>query len=578
MEWVSEQTFFLMGITLIVLFLAAELIRPRILTEGFESAIGVLDKNYFTSFAPKRGDIGIYQEEGGYIRDSRYFQGYVDIQRLGVKNDFCRMVQSKSIPDVLFFSCALAGTENISSVEFASPTTASGFKVSRDDYMRDVNSDGRDDYCRILKSADGSYQPLCSRSTDSGFDDRLVVDSSPPSDIATLLTFYDGCVFWLRLRDDMLDYVSNIKVSTVGGIKIDETPRPSVTKGIRFNGMDQYLRIGDSPDLDLGTIVPLRSLRAISFWVFFEEFTNNAHIIDFGNGAGVDNVFVGIVGKGDEEVSNTVNDSTVPSIASGAQPVDEVSPQKLMLSTSANVNEYTCTGFEMQPRKLPPSRIEDIKTSGPKTMASLLYEVWDKSQRKMRVVVPGVIPVARWTHVVITAKDTRSFRPDIDFYINGTVVYSKKGGHLPQASTTTNNYIGKSNWTNVTSQYANKDELFKGLLFDLRGYKTPMDEGKVTATYEYGQEMLGIESPGVQAGVKTFSAIYNAKTAKYGTVQDTTKVVSPAETNRIKESTAQKILQGVYDTIYTSTPGTSAQKTEAALKARNSAEKQIEPK
>ena len=51
MEWVSEQTFFLMGITLIVLFLAAELIRPRILTEGFESAIGVLDKNYFTSFA-----------------------------------------------------------------------------------------------------------------------------------------------------------------------------------------------------------------------------------------------------------------------------------------------------------------------------------------------------------------------------------------------------------------------------------------------------------------------------------------------------------------------------------------------
>jgi hypothetical protein len=102
-----------------------------------------------------------------------------------------------------------------------------------------------------------------------------------------------------------------------------------------------------------------------------------------------------------------------------------------------------------------------------------------------------------------------------------------------------------------------------------------MDEGKVTATYEYGQEMLGIESPGVQAGVKTFSAIYNAKTAKYGTVQDTTKVVSPAETNRVKESTAQKILQGVYDTIYTSTPGTSAQKTDAALKARKSAEEQI---
>ena len=34
-------------------------------------------------------------------------------------------------------------------------------------------------------------------------------------------------------------------------------------------------------------------MKAISFWVKFDEFTNNAHIIDFGNGAGIDNVFIG---------------------------------------------------------------------------------------------------------------------------------------------------------------------------------------------------------------------------------------------------------------------------------------------
>ena len=496
-----SQTLLFIGTTLLLTVILIEIFRPRLISEGFESVIS-FDTSYFATMAPKRGDVGPTNEEGGYIRDSRYFNRYASVQRLGVKNDFCRMITSKGASDVTFFACALAGTENLSSTEFRSPTTKDGFKLSRDDYMRDIDADGRDDYCRILKIKDGSYQPMCNRATDKGFDERLVLDSDPPDEIKMLNTFYDGCVFWYRLRDDIIDYVNNTQVYTAGAIKIDEKPNPPVTKGIHFNGIDQFLRLGDSPDLDIGYIVPLRSLRAICFWVYFDQFTNNAHILDFGNGAGNDNVYVGIIGRGDATVSEEDirpsacgdEQTTVPTGNTGQQKVAEVSPQELMRTSSANVDEYTSTGFEMFPRKLPPSRVVPPQPKGAKpNTATLIYEVWDKKQRKMRIKINSVIPLQKWTHVAITAVTMDSFRPSIKVYINGEDVYTKVSGFLPQASTTTNNYIGKSNWMSATSEFENKDDFFKGSIFDIRGYKTPMSAQKIKDTVAWGKNLLGLK-------------------------------------------------------------------------------------
>lgn len=86
-------------------------------------------------------------------------------------------------------------------------------------------------------------------------------------------------------------------------------------------------------------------MRAISFCVKFDEFTNNAHILDFGNGAGNDNVWIGIVGRGNadfnskEKILLCGNQDTLPVPPSGQQPTLEVSPQKLMETTCANVND-----------------------------------------------------------------------------------------------------------------------------------------------------------------------------------------------------------------------------------------------
>ena len=484
-------------VLLIIFFFAAgELLYPSTIREGFDSLIGITTPGYFSQFVPKRGDVGVGEEESGYLQDGRYFRGYADVQGLGVSQDFCRMVQEESSGDS-FFACALAGTDNLSSVKYRTLSVKSGFKMSRDDYMN------KGSYCRILKDKNGGYEALCNRPLDNEFDVALRVDQDPPQSIQTLLTFYSGCMFWMRFRDDMIDYVSNAKAYTKGGLEIEESPpNPPVTRGLSFNGIDHFIRLADNADLELGDKVKMRSLRAIMLWVYFDEFTNNTHILDFGNGAGRDNVVLGIVGKGDPNVFTSGDirppllygaDSTVPTGKTGAQPVEETTPQEAMFDSKANVDEYTSEGFELDPRRLPPSRVTDlVKYSMPAEKATLLYEIWDQQQRKMRIVIPGLLPKKKWTHLCVTATGTDSFRPDIAIYMDGEQVFLEAAGWLPQASTTSNNYIGKSNWTNETSQYENKNELFKGSLFDVRGYKVPLSEKVIKDSIVWGKDKLGL--------------------------------------------------------------------------------------
>ena len=57
----------------------------------------------------------------------------------------------------------------------------------------------------------------------------------------------------------------------------------------------------------------------------------------------------------------------------------------------------------------------------------------------------------------------------------------------------TNCYLGKSNWTNQTSQYANKDALFKGKIFDFRAYTKRLDEGFIDRSYDWGKDKLALK-------------------------------------------------------------------------------------
>jgi hypothetical protein len=498
------QLYLWIGLIILITVAVIELWKPELINEGFTNLISVGDTEFWAKWLPRRGDVGLNptEEQGGYIRDIRYFAGYTDVQRLGVNHDFCRMVQDQDDPEDKFFACALGGTEGLSTVKYRTPSVRQGFELSRDDYMHDVLNEGRDGYCRILKTGTDTFEAKCNPAGDNSFKSYLITDANPPENIKLLLTFYEGIVFWLRLRDDMLDYAKNLTVAKAGNIEIQEfPPNPPVTEGLEFNGKDQFLRIGDSTDLSFGDVVQLRYLRATSFWVYFDEFTNNAHIYDFGGQMpGENNVFVGIMGRGnagpqsDELLKPTCLDqavTTVPGPPSGQQCVLEQSPETALITSSANVNLWDCPKPELFGKIMKPLQPKATPKGEAKT-ADLIYEIWDTKMRKLHIQVKNVVPLRKWTHFVITAGDNDAWKPSLKIYRNSKLVHTESSAWLPQTNYTTNNYIGKSNWMNVTSPYQNSDELFKGRLFDFRGYRIAMDENKVKNTYKWGKKLLGL--------------------------------------------------------------------------------------
>jgi hypothetical protein len=485
---------------LLILIAFIEYWKPQWINEGFSQLVSVGDTALWAKWMPRRGDVGDSptEEHSGYLRDIRYFAGYTDVQRLGVNHDFCRMIQNQSDETDMFFACALGGTEGLSSITYRTPSTKDGFQISRDDYMNEVG-DGRVGYCRIVKTGTDEFQPLCNPAEDSSFKASTMVDAGPPQDSRRLLTFYDGIQFWFLFRDDMLDYAKNVTIGKMGDIHIEEfPPNPPVTKGLAFNGIDEYLRIGDSSDLSFGNVVQLRYLRAISVWVYFEEFTNNAHIFDFGNGAGNDNVFLGIMGRGNMGVQQDVLDTctdesqkTIPLAPSGQQCVLEQSPQVAVLTSANNVELWDCPKPELFGQIVPPLHPKATKEHEA-TTANLIYEIWDKKQRKLHLNINHVFPLRQWVHLAITATSGDAAKPGLAIYKNGKVIHKEFSAFLPQSDTTLKNYIGKSNWMEVTSPFENEDKLFKGSLFDFRGYNKIMTEKKVQDTYAWGQQMLGL--------------------------------------------------------------------------------------
>jgi len=478
------------AIFLLIIIVLYELWKPQWAQEGFTSLVSVGGSSFWQKWMPRRGDISLDPtgEPDGYIRDIRYFAGYTDVQRLGQDHDFCRMVMPSSGKETdMFFACALGGTEGLSSVKYKTPSVSDGFEISRDDYMNAG-------YCRILKRGD-AFQAMCNPIGDTSFK-AMIIDGTPPPAIQTLLSFYEGIVFWLRFKDSLEDYAKNLTVSTMGGIRIDELPAQT-TEGLEFNGLDQFLRIGDDSNLEFGDVVQLRYLRGVSFWVYFEEFTNNAKIFDFGNGANQDNVFVGIVGRGnigtqqDNPTKQCIDESmkTVPDQPSGAQGVIEVSPQVAFATSRANIETYDCPGPDLFGRIMEPLEKKAEKAHDA-TSADLLYEIFEGKMRKVHIQVKNVFPIRKWTHITITTTTNSAFSSGLKIYANGKLVHTEESTFLPQTNYTTNNYIGKSNSANATSPYANADELFKGKLFDFRGYRTAFTEEKIKDTYKWGSALL----------------------------------------------------------------------------------------
>jgi len=507
----SNETLVFLACVLVIGIALYEYVRvwkPAML-EGFED---VSSPNYFSKFFPRRYDIvpGQSMEDYGMLRDPRYSEAYADIQANGAKNDFCRVVMRPGDSKSMIVACALAGTEGLDPYTFKSKTVGKGFRISRDDYYNDANKDGRADYCRILKDGD-KWSAQCALATQDGFGDREIEDASPPPEIKDLLWFFEGIMVWYRFFDDFVDYGENASISRFGDVKIDEDPRKGKTQGLELNRIqssflergvpiknappaEQFLRLGETQELAFGSAVKLRYLRAVSCWVRFDAFTNNARIFDFGNGSGQDNVLLGIDGRGDIDPKQMEFNKARPSDSDRVcrtKAAKEVSPQRFVKISDANVDEWECEGPGPVDTPLEEKDFSVAQDLIP--TAALVFEIWDARQRKMRIKVPKAILLGKWQHICLTTTDAESFRPTWKVYIDGRDMYTEEDGHLPQTSLTAANYIGKSNWEVVETQYANKDERFRGALFDFRLYKTPMSQAKIERTIQWGKPKLFLE-------------------------------------------------------------------------------------
>ena len=493
-------------IALLIIIVGYEWLRDRAFQEGFTD--GVVPE-FFGRYFPRRFDVvpGQEREEDGWIRNPRYFEGYVDVQRLGYKGDFCRVIEKDGAPESRILVCALAGQEGLDSMVYRTDSARAGMRFHRDDYFRDVNDDGREDYGRILKVAPAPNDRWAAMAVLAG-ETRFrqiadVPDNNPPTKIKDLLWFYEGAMVWYRWYDDMLDYAENTQINIAGEAKVDEEPRREKTEGLGLNRLpsadevevkppaDQFMKIGENARLEFDSIVQIRELRAASVWAYFDEFTNNARIFDFGNGAGRDNVLLGIEGRGNTSAAFGTMSARPPANAKvcSARAAPEVSPQRYMETSDANVDDFECPGAEPVDSDYPE---EDEVGEELAPTANLLFEIWDTQQRKMRIRVLNAIPLKRWVHIAVTTTDGAALRPTWRVYIDGKMLYEEPDGHMPLKSYLTQNYIGRSNWEGDTSQYQDADERFRGAMFDFRLYRIPMSEGKIRRTVEWGRESLGL--------------------------------------------------------------------------------------
>jgi hypothetical protein len=146
--------------------------------------------------------------------------------------------------------------------------------------MRDTTGDGKADYCAIVKMSASSWEARCYRALNTEFDTVMKFDPDPPKDMADILEFYQGIMFWFRFIDDMKDYADNLTMFTAGNMSIEEAevkPLPSqlldgsesrltnldervqITRGVHFNGMGfTETGVGDvgaEPAVDAVTVV-----------------------------------------------------------------------------------------------------------------------------------------------------------------------------------------------------------------------------------------------------------------------------------------------------------------------------------
>jgi hypothetical protein len=437
-------------------------------------------------FIPRRSDIGPsdeskeVKEESGYDRDLRYTSQYADVQGNGVAGDFCRVVSKSNDPDSLRVACALALREGMDTLEFRSKSKREGFRFSRDDYWRDVTGNKRMDYCRILRDQDqetGGWDSFCALTTRSGIGPKEVHDPSPPAAIRRLLTAYEGILAWYRWQDDGIDTTGNTQVALVGRPEIPSLLRPMKTRGLQLNRypaataatgeaappIRDMVRFGEKGTLHLDQDVKPDTIRAIAFWIFWDQFEKGAAVLHCSTEDDKNRVWLGVDGSGP-------GPAPMKDVQIGA--AQELTPQDLQRLGSPRVEEVPLWATQRPQKPDPHSVTGDLERQ--KT-ATWIFEIWDERQRIMRLRGPQGAKIGQWQHVVVTTTDNTPGFPTWQLWLDGVMTTEQPDGRLIPALFLTNNRIGEN---------------VRGCIQDFRIYRDPMSAEKIKEAMDWSGRLL----------------------------------------------------------------------------------------
>ena len=413
-------------------------------------------------------------EEAGYIRDPRYTAQFADVQGSGVAADFCRAVAKKGDPDSVRIACALALREGMNTLEFHSRSKKQGFRFSPDDYWRHRPNSHQMDYCRILhddERGSTSWASFCALTTKSGIGPAEEQDVEPPLFIRKLLIAYEGILVWYRWQEDGLDITGTTEASLVGRAQIPTMIKPVKTRGLQLNRhpaaaaaagemappIRDLVRFGEKGTLHLDQDVKPGTIRAIAFWIFWDQFEKDAAVLHCSTADGKNRVWIGVDGSGP---------SPSPMAARPVAGAQEITPEQLQNLGSPRVEEVPL--FAMQPHAVK-HELDREKT------ASWIFEIWDESQRIMRIKAPFGAKVGVWQHVVITTEDSTTWWPTWQIWLDGVKVTEQPEGRMIPALFLTNNRIGEN---------------VRGCLQDFRMYREPMTEVKIKEAIEWSSRFL----------------------------------------------------------------------------------------
>jgi hypothetical protein len=190
-----------------------------------------------------------------------------DVEGLGRKCNWCRVVRETNRPNTSFVACSLYQTFTNFPYWFKSPSKRQGFDIGRHGYMQDVQGNGVDSYCRLAINKDiirplgraPVWEIVCNLTEGLKVSDKKILDPEPPEDKKKILRQYDGCILWLPLMNEHLnDVIRDLQVVNSGGVIFDEEKK-------------SYYWDGSKKKMTLFERISWRHTKTVCCWVRMER-------------------------------------------------------------------------------------------------------------------------------------------------------------------------------------------------------------------------------------------------------------------------------------------------------------------